>query len=107
MPDADPALGGDDEAIPPLVAAEPFSHDLLRPPGGLGGRWHGIDIGRIEEIDAGLRRLIHDGEGGPLIALMAERHCPKTDLGYLQSGVAHATGFHEYSSTAHSYCLSF
>jgi hypothetical protein len=74
------ALGGDDEvAAPPL---QPAPEDLLGPPHRVvtaGVRGLRVDVGRVEERDAGVRRAIEDGPGGPFVALKAERHGPQAE----------------------------
>src|SRR3979490_2346399 len=94
MADTATALRGQDKAL--AASLQPVADDLLGPAGGL-RRWrHRIGVGRVQESDAILGSLVHDGEGSGLIALMSEGHGPETDFRNLQAGSAHAAGFHGY-----------
>src|SRR5262249_44654029 len=82
----------DHEAV--ALADEPLANDLLGAPRGLRRGGHGVAVGGVEEVDAGLGGAIEDREGGAFVRLVAEGHRPETELGHLESGLPHAAGLH-------------
>src|SRR5581483_4854041 len=86
-PHLSPAFGRQDKIL--ALALEPLADDLLRAPDRLR-----VDVGGINEVDARLRRLIHDGEAGRLVSLRAKGHGSQTDLRDFQPRPSHASDLH-------------
>src|SRR5581483_10216922 len=93
MADPKTTFAREHEALP--APWEPVADNLLGSPCSLRSRRHGIRVGRVQEVDAMLVRLVHDGERGGFIALVAEGHCAETDFGDFQASVAHAVDVHD------------
>jgi len=89
------ALGGDDEVV--AAALQPAAQDLLGAAGGADVPAEGIDVGRVQEVDAGLGGGVEDGPAVRLVALQAEGHGAQAELRDLQAGAAEPRVLHGVS----------
>src|SRR5262249_26477262 len=86
------ALGGDHEPVP--LAPQPAAQDLLGAAGRLQAEGDGVAVGRVDEVHAALRRPVQDAEGRRLVALVAEGHGAKADVGDLEAAAAEGSVLH-------------
>ena len=86
-------LGRDEQRVARL-AGHPLADDLLAAPGVLAVRRHRVDLGDVEEVDAGIEGAVEDGAAGPLVGLIAEGHGAQADLRNDQAGAAKTAMLH-------------
>ena len=71
-----------DDLVAAPGALQPTADDLLRDAVALrhvGRLRPAIDVGGVEEVDAGLDRGVHDGDAGFLVRSESEPHRPEAD----------------------------
>ena len=89
------ALGGQHHVVASArPCRQPLPHDLLRPPDRAEAAAERVDVGRVEEVDAGLFGRVEDGEARRLIALETEGHRPHAQAGDPQSSPAQSNVLH-------------
>ncbi len=75
----------------PLAGAarlDPAPNNFLGGPGAARRAAKRVDIGGIEERDAGLVGHVHNAKRGRLVGLVAERHRAQADLADFEAGAA-------------------
>ena len=70
------------------LALEPAPDDLLRATREAHLATQRIDVGGIDEIHPGIRRLVQDRVGWRLLRLLAERHCAEAQTGDAEARAA-------------------
>jgi hypothetical protein len=78
-------LGGDDELV--AMACDEVAQNGL-------GLAAGVDVGRVEEVDADVAAAEVHGAGRGLVSLAAERHRAEAQRRYLNARVAERSIFH-------------
>jgi hypothetical protein len=95
-------LGGNDNLFAPTATLrKPAPDNLLSY--ALAGL-PSINIGGIKEVDAQLKRLIHDGIGVFLFSLWAKVHCPQAKPGNFQPGPAKLGVLHNINDRRWNNC---
>ena len=88
-------FGGDDQLFARTgVGLDPVANDFFSQVEGLGARWHGVHLGRVDEVDTALQRTAEDGMGRGFIHLFAKHHGAQADGGDVQVAAAELDGFH-------------
>jgi hypothetical protein len=72
------ALGGHDDLV--TFSLKPAADDLLGAADGVEVAAEGIDVGRVDEVDAGVVGGVEDGHRRRLVTLQAERHRAEAQL---------------------------
>ncbi len=86
LPHVPVELGGDDHLLAPAPAlGEPAPDDLLGRAAALGAA---VDVGRVEEVDPGVERRVHDGERRRLVGLGTEVHGAQAEAADGEAGAA-------------------
>src|SRR5689334_13439376 len=86
-------LGREDDSVPSRrVLREPAPDDLLRD--ALAGL-PAVDVGRVEEVDAGVERAIHDREAVGLARERPEVHRAEAEAAHAQTGTAETDVVHD------------
>jgi hypothetical protein len=84
-------LGGQHDGIP-VQGGEGLTHDLL-------GLTEGVDVGRVDEVDAGVHRSLDDADRVVvvLVAPRPEHHRPETERADLDSSTSKCAVVHHRS----------
>src|SRR5690606_1289831 len=85
-------LGREHDAVAPAAAfAEPLADDLL---GGALAGLAAVNVSRVEEVDAQVQRLVHDGVAVFLVGPRAEVHRAQAKSADLESGASEVDDLH-------------
>ena len=94
-------LGRDDHARAAATRFQPAADDGLGTPHGLGTWWHGIHLGRVDEVDPGIERHVELIERRLLRILFAEGHAAEAQRADCQPGVCKGAVLHRLHSRCH------